>query len=134
MANGIERTPGGMLFRTRWLPVLAYVALIFTLSAQPGLTLPGAFKYRDKLAHLLEYGGLSGFVFRAARDTWPGSSGWRRALIAAAAVSALGACDEAFQSTVPMRDSSAFDWLADTLGGSLAQALGLTLARRRGVA
>ena len=72
--NGFERTGGSpreagpaRLFRSRWLHVLAYVALIFTLSAQPGLHVPGTFEYRDKFAHVLEYGGLSSLVYRAVR-------------------------------------------------------------------
>jgi VanZ family protein len=133
LANGFERADGGQRFRRYWLPVLAYVALIFTLSAQPGLHVPGEFEYRDKLAHLLEYGGLGWLTYRAARNTWPQAAFVRRALLAAVTVSALGASDELFQSRIPGRDSSVYDWAADSLGASLAQLLGLTLDKRRGV-
>ena len=44
-----------------WLPVVAYVGLIFTLSAQPGLQPPMHFQYADKVAHICEYGVL-GFL------------------------------------------------------------------------
>ncbi len=140
MANGFERTRGkppkagpGRLFRTRWFQVFAYVALIFTLSAQPGLHVPGTFEYRDKVAHILEYGGLGWLVYRAAIHSWPAVGSLRRVLLTILAVSAVGACDEKFQSFIPQRDSSVYDWMADTVGASLAQAWCLTREKRGGV-
>ncbi len=117
-----------------WVGVILYVALIFILSAQPGLAIPGTFEYRDKLAHTLEYGGLSWLVGRAARATWPGVPAMRRALLAVLAISALGVCDEIFQSGVPGRDSTPLDWAADTLGAVLGQVWGFARARRSGAA
>jgi VanZ family protein len=134
LANGTERPSGRALLRTRWLPVAAYVALIFVLSSQPGLTAPGMFEYRDKLAHTLEYGGLGVLAYRAARDSWPATPALRRVLITVLALSALGVLDELFQSLIPGRDSTAYDWMADTLGGALAQIAGLVLDQRRGTA
>jgi len=136
--NGSERTAAGGPLLLRWLPVLAYLAVIFTLSAQPNLQVPGTFAYRDKYAHLLEYGGFGWLVFRAARDTWPRAGAVRRALLALLAVSAVGACDEKFQASVPGRESSVYDWLADTTGAGLSQLLAnaprLARLRRRRVA
>ena len=136
LANAADRIGGThrkdrprQLFLTHWLPVLAYVALVFTLSAQPNLSVPGTFRYRDKVAHLLEYGGLAWIVQRAARDTWPAVGAARRTLLALLAVSAMGACDEKFQAGVPGRDSSVYDWLADTAGASLVTALSAALSR-----
>ena len=120
--------------RLRWVAVFLYVALIFILSAQPGLAVPGTFEYRDKLAHTLEYGGLSWLVERAARATWPAVPALRRAAFAVLAISALGVCDELFQAGVPGRDSTPLDWLADTFGATLGQAWGLVRARRGGAA
>ena len=141
MANGFERTRGthpkdgsGQLFRPRWFLVFAYVALIFTLSAQPGLHVPGTFEYRDKVAHILEYGGLGWLVYRAAIHSCPAAGAVRRVLLTVVAVSAVGACDEKFQASVPGRDSSVYDWMADTVGASLAQAWCLTREKRGGVA
>ena len=134
MANAHERMDSGRLLLTRWLPVLAYVLLIFVLSAQPGLSVPGTWPYRDKLAHMLEYGGLSWLLYRAVRDTWPTRSGAQRIALTLFAISALGACDEKFQTGTPGRDSSVYDWMADTVGATFAQALGLALEKRRGVA
>ena len=122
------------VLRVRWVAVFLYVALIFILSAQPGLLIPGEFELRDKLAHTLEYGGLSWLVERAARATWPGAPPLRRALLAVLAISALGVCDEIFQASVPGRDSTVFDWMADTTGAVLGQLWGLARARRDGKA
>ncbi len=132
MAIRIERMVDRRLSRKRWLFVVAYVAMIFVLSAQPGLYIPGTFEYKDKIAHAIEYGGLSWLVHAAVRDTWPGTPGGRRALLAVVAISLLGVADEVFQRGVPGRDSSPFDWMADTLGASLAQLLGLAREKRRG--
>jgi hypothetical protein len=87
--------------RLLWAAVFLYVVLIFILSAQPGLNLPGEFEYRDKIAHTIEYGGLSWLVERAARATWPGAPGLKRALFAIFAISALGAADEVFPGRCP---------------------------------
>ena len=131
MSNGTERLTGGALLRSRWLPVAAYVTLIFVLSAQSGLAVPGTFEYRDKLAHTLEYGGLGWLVYRAARDSWPATPALRRALLTVLALSALGALDEKFQSFVPGRDSTAYDWMADTFGSALAQIAGVVFDKRQ---
>jgi len=120
--------------RLRWVAVILYVALIFILSAQPGLAIPGTFEYRDKIAHTLEYGGLSWLVERAARATWPAVPALRRAALAVLAISAVGVCDEIFQSGVPGRDSTTLDWAADALGAVLGQAWGLARTRRGGAA
>src|SRR5262245_25865632 len=46
------------LFLWFWMPVFTYLAVIFTLSAQPDLTPPTSFENSDKYWHMLEYGGL----------------------------------------------------------------------------
>jgi VanZ family protein len=131
LATSTVRIGGGSRLRTRWLLVLAYVALIFTLSAQPGLTVPGTFEYRDKLAHTLEYGGLGVLAYRAVRDTWPRTPALRRALLTVLAISILGMLDEKFQSFIPGRDSTVYDWMADTFGATLAQVVGGFMEQRR---
>ena len=120
--------------RLLWAAVFLYVALIFILSAQPGLAIPGEFEYRDKIAHTIEYGGLSWLVERAARATWPGSPAIKRTLLAVLAISAVGVADEVFQAGVPGRDSTALDWMADTLGAVLGQFRSFTRPRRGGAA
>jgi VanZ family protein len=116
-----EHKDVGRLLNGRWLLVLLYVAVIFVLSAQPGLQLPGRFELKDKLAHALEYAGLSWLMFGAVRKSWPQAAASRRALLSMLAIALLGVADEIFQMSVPMRDSSAYDWVADMVGASLAQ-------------
>jgi VanZ family protein len=133
MAGVAEVNPRGPGPVGRWLPVAGFVALIFFLSAQPYLAIPGTFEYRDKVAHMLEYGILGLLVWRAARHTWPAQKPLNRAILVLLAVSALGACDEKFQASIPGRESSIYDWLADTTGALLAQLWGLSREMRREV-
>lgn len=127
----VERVGGARIWGVQWLPVLAYVALIFTLSAQPRLAPPLTFQNSDKIMHLLEYGGLGLLLARAIRRSWP----WRT--VASAAFTTLGvglaiaACDELFQSTVPGRDATVFDWYADGFGLVVSQLIVLTFGRYR---
>lgn len=112
-----------------WLPVLFYVCLIFALSSQPNLKPPMDFKYSDKLAHTIEYGILGLLLARAVRATaqleWPLTA----ALLALSLGMIVGISDEVFQSLIPGRDSSAFDFLADTSGLALAQLIYLAFTR-----
>ena len=119
---------------TCWLPVGLYLALIFVLSSIPGFSVPGTFIYKDKIAHFFEYAGFSWLVHRAARATWPGRPRLRRAVLALFAIALFGVADEVFQAGTPGRDSSIYDWMADTLGASVAQAWGLATERRQGPA
>ena len=101
---------GGLL--RRWVPVAIYVVLILTVSSIPHLRTPG-FEDSDKVAHFCEY-GLLGLLARRAANR-PGVRGW---ILALAIASAIGACDELYQRLVPGRFSSAFDWMADSLGAA----------------
>ena len=106
---------------THWLPVLAYVGLIFVLSAQPHLKPPIQFENSDKLYHLAEYGGLGLLLARAIRAAGRFRSGLQVGLMALCLGIVVATCDELFQSTVPGRESSGFDLLADTIGLAIAQ-------------
>jgi len=125
----VERVGGTRIWGVQWLPVFAYVALIFTLSAQPRLTPPFTFQNSDKLMHLLEYGGLGVLLARAIRRSWP----WRTVASAAFTTLCIGlaiaACDELFQSTVPGRDATVFDWYADGFGLVISQLIVLAFGR-----
>jgi VanZ family protein len=133
MAEGVGIGRGRSQGGRWWLLVAAYVALIFILSAQPGLKLPGTWAYRDKVAHLTEYGILGLLVWRAARATWPEQKPLNRALLVWMGCMALGAMDEKFQAGIPGRDSSVYDWFADSTGALLAQLWGLSREMRREV-
>ena len=114
-----------------WLPVLVYLTVIFSLSAQPNLRPPVNFRNSDKVYHLLEYFGLTVLLARAFRAGLAA----RPALLAAAGswllASLVAASDEVFQRSVPGRQSSVFDWAADTLGAALATGLIIWLTRER---
>ena len=116
----------------RFLPPLAVMAIIFTVSHQPGnqLSLP-AFPGSDKLAHAAAYGLLAltliGAFGRSAQQTRPGL------VVAIACLWCLiyGLSDEFHQSFVPGRSVSGFDVLADLVGALLVGAVWL-LYRRAG--
>lgn len=117
------------VFLKDWLPVLLYVGVILTLSAQPYLRPPFEFANADKSYHVLEYFGLGVLLGRAMRDSRPGRSLLVTALLALLLGVLVGAGDETFQRFVPGRDSSLLDLLADTTGVLMAQ-LAVLLAVR----
>lgn len=104
-----------------WGMVIAYMAVIFTLSAQSKLPSPPGILGWDKLQHYLAYMVMGLLIFRAAnlRPVLPVSPYWQALIIGAL----YGASDEFHQSFVPGRDMSAFDWLADVTGIAVALVL-----------
>ena len=117
-------------FLRYWLPALAYVTLIITLSAQPHLKPPLDFRFADKLAHLVEYGVLGALLVRALRGTLRLRLAFAAALLAIAIGALIGAGDEYFQGFVPGRESSVLDWMADVAGITLAQMVYALAVRR----
>lgn len=102
---------------SRWLPLAAWVALIFGLSSIPGLStedvdLP---RWFDKVVHAVEYAVLAVLIYRGFGY---GQAVPRRTtvLIAAATGAGLAALDELYQGTVPGRYSSVMDFAADMVG------------------
>jgi VanZ family protein len=116
-------------FLLYWLPVLLYLTVIFVLSAQPNLKPPIQWQQSDKIYHLAEYIGLGVLLSRAMRGTFPA----RRLMMATVLAVVLGWCvaagDEYFQSFIPGRDSSVFDFMADAAGIIIAQLATLLLSR-----
>lgn len=113
-------SPAGQWMRA-WLPVAAYMALIFYLSSlpHPDENLPKFLFERlgDKLLHLVEYAILSVLCYRAFRRA-AGSFAARRAVVfTIMTVSLYGATDEVHQAFVPFRTASWLDWAADIAGG-----------------
>ena len=106
-----------------WLPVLAYVAMIFTLSAQPRLRVPFHFQNADKVVHMTEYCGLGILVVRALRTVPRLASATAAGLLAIGIGVGIATADELFQSTVPGRESDVFDAIADSIGVTFAQVL-----------
>ena len=109
------------LFSWYWVPVLVYVTIIFSLSAQPNLRPPLQFPNSDKFFHMLEYGGLGYLLARGVRAGARIRLALTAALIVAVLGGAIAASDEIFQGYIPGRDSSLQDWFADFTGLLLAQ-------------
>ena len=100
----------------RLLAVLAYVALIFTLSSWQHPPSGPEIEHLDKVAHTIEYAGLGVVLFRAVELRFRGGR-------LTAAVVLLGilvaTADEVYQWTIPGRQSTAADAAADLLGVAL---------------
>jgi len=129
LAQATQRLDAARVFRTRWLPVFAYVALIFTLSAQPHLVSPLHFQNGDKVAHLCEYGVLGFLLVRAVRASYPSHGVLAVALRTLLLGLAIAAADEKFQAFIPGRESSVLDWFADSIGITLAQIVFFAVAK-----
>ena len=114
-----------------WLPVLAWLALIFVLSSLPdehgGLDVG---KGVPKLAHLAEYGILGLLVARAVTQRG-GPLVDRRTLLPLLAIALYAVSDELHQAFVPDRTPAVTDVAIDTLGGLLGMVGWRLLARRR---
>lgn len=94
-----------------WLPIVAWAALIFALSAIPSLSSGlGEWDYvLRKCAHMTEYAVLAALLFRALE----------RELPALLATVAYAATDEFHQHFVPGRHASAVDVAIDTVGATI---------------
>jgi VanZ family protein len=114
---------------SHWLPLLLYVTVIFVLSAQPRLQPPIRFQNSDKIYHVFEYLGLGILLVRAVRTSFRMSVPINACLVALCLGIGVGTGDEVFQSTVPGRECSGLDLLADTVGVALAQLAYLAAVR-----
>jgi VanZ family protein len=111
-----------------WLPLLAWMGLIFYLSAQPDLPHPDTGWLGLALSS-----GAHVFVFGVLAILWARVLGERRyALLVAFLLTMLYALsDEFHQAFVPGRYPDPWDLLADGLGAVLALALWRRCHRRR---
>ena len=104
---------GRALFLRYWLPVLAYIGLIFSLSSIQGRWIPSLFPYMDKIAHLMEYSLFGLLLGRAIRFTLARGSAFVITVATVALGAAVGCLDEIYQGSVPGRQSDPLDWLTD---------------------
>ncbi len=118
-----------VLFMGFWLPVLAYVTIIFALSTQQNLQPPVNFLNVDKVLHAGEYLVLGLLLVRAMRASLRVRRPLFAAMIAIGIVVTVGAADEFLQSFIPGRQSDVLDLLADVLGGAIAQFVYVTFVR-----
>jgi len=104
--------PGRLIL---WGPVVAYCALIFTLSSISSVpALPGGMS--DKSAHVLLYSGL-GFLVARAVGGGRRPMGLGRFAVVVVFAAAFGLSDESHQLFVPRRQFELLDLAADVAGG-----------------
>jgi len=114
--------------KLRWIPVIAYAALIFYISSRPWPSGPDLPPGADKAIHFAIYFFLGfGLVwaFRATRYRFSNHLMW----VAAVVGFTYGIFDEIHQSFVPGRDASAFDALADGFGSVAGAWIAILCAR-----
>ncbi len=111
------------------LLAIAWMGLIFYLSAQPNLSIPGKFWGRDKVMHALFFGVLAVFITLAMLEDKRTTAPWKILIAAVGVVAVYGLIDEIHQSSVPGRHMSWADWVADVTGGIVATLLILRLRR-----
>ena len=119
-----------------WLPVLVYVALIFTVSSIPNLQIPKFPGLTDKVVHASEYGVLGFLLVRALRGTSTVKTSVPASLVALLIGLFVGLADEMYQAHVPGRSSDPGDYAADASGLVLSGLVflilrGLTAAGRK---
>jgi VanZ family protein len=117
-----------------WLPVAAYMALIFYFSSlsHPDEELP-KFLFEalsDKVLHMIEFAVLGVLCYRAFRRT-AGPFGAEYAVVFAILTASLyGVTDELHQAFVPFRTATWSDWMADTAGGMVGVIVGRRVMER----
>jgi VanZ family protein len=115
----------------RWAAVVAWMGLIFFLSAQPQLPNvmpPGLPQIQDVIGHFTVYAVLAALLWWALRG-----AGVRHPLLwALAAAVFYGATDEFHQSFVPNRYPDVFDLATDFAGAVTALLIVWWLGARRG--
>jgi hypothetical protein len=117
-----------------WLPVVAWAALIFTLSSIPdlGTGLGGWDLALRKAAHVAEYGVLGALLFRALSLAGQPFHATRTVAWAWLVGAAYAASDELHQHFVPGRQASALDLVFDAAGVAVG-ALAVKLAHSSGL-
>ncbi len=118
---GRNAPPGGAsLFVRYWLPVLLYVALMFSASSIPGRDIPTLFPNSDKLEHMAEYALFGLLLGRAFRFTIGGGRGKFWSLATVLLGGFVGGMDELYQRFTPGRVSDIRDWVIDVAAVTLA--------------
>ena len=107
-----------------WAAVLAWMTMIFTLSATPGQDLPSVgIPYADKFAHCSLY-LVTGFLLMSSVSRTLRKSGLAKIIILVIIIASLyGVLDELHQVFVPGRDCDVFDFIADFIGANLGVAV-----------
>ncbi|HKB06815.1 MAG TPA: VanZ family protein [Candidatus Polarisedimenticolia bacterium] len=110
-----------------WLPLFAYLLLIFYLSSLSRI--PWAASYPDYLEHAVEYMGLAILAARALNNGLARPMPARTLVIAFSLCIAYAISDEIHQMFVPNRFADVTDVLSDAVGAGIGLG-GLHLAGR----
>ena len=101
-----------------WLPVVAYMAMLFAFSSLSTLPpTPGDISYY--YVHLAAYAGLAVVTVRALAGGMLRNVTWRAVAIAVAISALYGVSDEFHQRFVPGRTFDVRDMLADAIGAAV---------------
>ncbi len=106
----------------------AYCSLIFWLSSQSSIPAPMLFTHQDKLIHLGAYFIMGILAWRFFYDYFDKPK--TVAILSLCFCSLYGVSDEWHQYYVPGRETDVLDWMADTLGASIALAA-IQLGKKR---
>ncbi len=112
---------------------LAWIAIIFTLSAQSSIRIPDLFFQQDKALHSLLFGILGLFLALLLMSDGTRPTLWH-VLTVGLLVTGYGGLDEYHQSFVPGRSPDILDLVADTCGGLASALLVMTSLRRSHIA
>ena len=95
---------------------LAWMSVIFLLSAQSSIHIPSMFFMQDKALHSLLFGALGFFCSLLVMGDVSKPTFWH-VLVVVLLVMGYGGLDEFHQSFVPGRAPDILDLMADALGG-----------------
>ena len=117
---GPPLTVSGPSLLSLWMPVVAYMAMLFALSSRSTLpTPPEGISFYD--VHVAAYAGLAALAARATARGLRHVS-WRAMGLAILIASLYGVSDEYHQMFVPGRSFDVFDMLADAIGSVVGAA------------
>ena len=103
----------------RWVLVVAYAGVIFSLSSLPGDDVP-AVAVPDKLIHAVEFGILAVLLCRAFEAQMPALSHRAIMVVSILGTVCFGVTDEMHQLLVANRVADGADLAADSIGALLA--------------
>ena len=95
-----------------------YCLLIFWLSSRSVISTPMFFEHQDKVHHMGAYFIMGMLTWRFFKDYI--TSTMKLSIVTLCFCSIYGLSDEWHQSFVPGRYADIMDWLADTLGATIA--------------
>ena len=119
-------------FLRLWLPVIAWAAVIFYLSAVPDLKTGFEFDFiLRKISHVVEYLIFVFFLYRAFAGSFDGIAAARLFIYPSAISFLYSITDELHQSFVPGRSCSFRDVLIDTIAVFVFYIINILVLRKK---